>query len=102
MHLPVRRHELSEFSAPSGAIFLASEPQVIVIRRHQKIGDITVYLGDGEGGRCPPPSGANDNGSDVVVRVFERKEFASSSLRQMPFVKITASLLLLKGNREKK
>jgi len=76
-------------SATSDAIFLASKLQKIVIRRHQEIGDIAVDLGDGEGGRCPPPSRANDNKSDAVVGFFERKEFASSSLRQMPFVKIT-------------
>jgi len=80
MHLPIRGNELSDLSATSGAIFLASKLREIVIRRHQEICDIAVELGDREGGWCPPPSRANDNRSDAVVRLFERKEFASSSL----------------------
>jgi len=80
MHLPIRGNELSDLSATSGVIFLASELQEIVIRRHQEICDIAVDLGYGEGGRCPLPSRANDNRSDAVVGLFERKKFASSSL----------------------
>jgi len=60
--------------------FLANKLQEIVIRRHQVIYDVAVDLGDGEGGRCPPPSQANDNRSDAIVGLFERKEFDSSSL----------------------
>jgi len=56
VHIPVRGEEPSDWSATSGAVFLASKLLQIVIRRHQEIGDITVYLGDGEGGRCPLPS----------------------------------------------
>ena len=33
---------------------MPSKPREIVIRRHEEIGDIAVYLGDGEGGRCSP------------------------------------------------
>jgi len=80
MHLLIRGEELSDLSATSGAIFLASKLQEIVIRRHQEICDIAVDLGYGKGGWCPPPSRANDNGSDAVVALFDGKEFASSSL----------------------
>mmetsp|Transcript_24038 Transcript_24038/g.35265 ORF Transcript_24038/g.35265 Transcript_24038/m.35265 type:complete len:206 (-) Transcript_24038:2713-3330(-) len=88
MHIPVRGKELSDLSATSGAIFLTSKLQEIVICRHQEIGDIAVYLGDGEGGRCPPPCRADDDRSDAIVKFFERNELASSNLLQMPFVKV--------------
>ena len=74
--------------ASSGAVFLPSKLQKIVIHGHQKNYDITVYLGNGEKIPCPLPSRANDNGMKVVVRFFNRKEFASSHLLHMPFVKI--------------
>jgi len=78
MHLPIRGNELSDLSATTGAIFLASKLQKIVIRRHQQICDIAaVNIGDEEGGRCPLPSRANDNRSDAVVGLFERKEFSN-------------------------
>jgi len=80
MHLPIRGNELSDLSATSGAIFLASKLQEVVVRRHQKNRDIAVDLGYGEGGKCSPPSRSNDNRSDAVVGLFERKDFASSSL----------------------
>jgi len=80
MRLPIRGNELSDLSATSGTIFLASKLQEIVIRRHQEICDIAVDLGYGKGGWCPPPSRANDDGSDAVVALFDGKEFASSSL----------------------
>jgi len=80
MHLPIRGNELSDLSAASGAIFLVSKLQEIVVRRLQEICEIACNLGDGEGGWCPPPSRANDNRSDAVVGLFERKEFASSNL----------------------
>jgi len=47
IYLPVRGEELSDLSATSGAIFLASKLQEIVIHRHQEVGNINVYLGDG-------------------------------------------------------
>jgi len=39
-----------------------------------------------------PSAKSNDNRLDAVVGFFERKEFASSSLRQMPFVKIALNV----------
>jgi len=84
MHILFRGEEVLDLSATSGAVLLPSKLQEIVIRRHQEIGDISIYLGDREGGRCPPPSRANDNRSEDILRFFERQEFASSSLNQMP------------------
>jgi len=70
MHLPIRGNELSDLSATSGAIFFASKLQEFFIRRHQEVCDIAVDLGDGEGGRCPPPSRANENRSDAECKCF--------------------------------
>ena len=67
MHLPIRGNELSDLSATSGTIFLASKLQEIVIRRHQKICDIAVDLSYGKGGWCPLQSRANNNRLEAVV-----------------------------------
>ena len=49
MHISVRGEELSDLSALNGVVFLPSKLQEIIICRHQKMGDIAVYFGDGEG-----------------------------------------------------